>query len=118
MAGLVPAIHVFVAPSKTWMPGTRPGMTEKLRLPVPRQRPHHAEHAVAERGVIVDAAHRPTELPPARVELPSGDPAGRRLAEGEIAEHRQLCLGLLRKCGERLPFRACGVVEADVVLLQ
>ncbi|MGN6571002.1 MAG: hypothetical protein ACTHLO_06280, partial [Pseudolabrys sp.] len=28
MAGLVPAIHVFLAPeSKTWMPGTRPGMT-------------------------------------------------------------------------------------------
>jgi hypothetical protein len=32
MAGLDPAIHVFVAQkrkSKTWMPGTRPGMTEK-----------------------------------------------------------------------------------------
>jgi len=29
MAGLVPAIHVFVPfyMSKTWMPGTRPGMT-------------------------------------------------------------------------------------------
>src|SRR5580658_4768836 len=29
MAGLVPAIHVFdsCAGSKTWMPGTRPGMT-------------------------------------------------------------------------------------------
>jgi hypothetical protein len=29
MAGLVPAIHVFAAVSsdKTWMPGTRPGMT-------------------------------------------------------------------------------------------
>jgi hypothetical protein len=28
MAGLVPAIHVFAtAKSKTWMPGTRPGMT-------------------------------------------------------------------------------------------
>jgi hypothetical protein len=26
MAGLVPAIHVF-ADGKTWMPGTRPGMT-------------------------------------------------------------------------------------------
>jgi hypothetical protein len=26
MAGLVPAIHVFVA-VKTWMPGTSPGMT-------------------------------------------------------------------------------------------
>ena len=28
MAGLVPAIHVFLAlMAKTWMPGTRPGMT-------------------------------------------------------------------------------------------
>src|SRR5271154_4881968 len=29
MAGLVPAIHVFIPlhMSKTWMPGTRPGMT-------------------------------------------------------------------------------------------
>jgi len=28
MAGLVPAIHVFAASElKTWMPGTRPGMT-------------------------------------------------------------------------------------------
>jgi hypothetical protein len=26
MAGLVPAIHVFPE-AKTWMPGTRPGMT-------------------------------------------------------------------------------------------
>jgi hypothetical protein len=28
MAGLVPAIHVFfvVSKSKTWLPGTRPGM--------------------------------------------------------------------------------------------
>src|ERR1043165_7395548 len=28
MAGLVPAIHVFREASKTWMPGTRPGMTQ------------------------------------------------------------------------------------------
>jgi hypothetical protein len=28
MAGLVPAIHVFLLTRlKTWMPGTRPGMT-------------------------------------------------------------------------------------------
>jgi hypothetical protein len=33
MAGLVPAIHVFVAQgSKTWMPGTRPGMTNVGQL--------------------------------------------------------------------------------------
>jgi hypothetical protein len=29
MAGLVPAIHVFGVGRKTWMPGTRPGMTAK-----------------------------------------------------------------------------------------
>jgi hypothetical protein len=29
MAGLVPAIHAFLDLSKTWMPGTRPGMTEE-----------------------------------------------------------------------------------------
>jgi hypothetical protein len=28
MAGLVPAIHVFFT-AKTWMPGTRPGMTKE-----------------------------------------------------------------------------------------
>jgi hypothetical protein len=29
MAGLDPAIHVFAAQDfKTWMPGTRPGMTK------------------------------------------------------------------------------------------
>jgi len=27
MAGLVPAIHVLLVARKTWMPGTRPGMT-------------------------------------------------------------------------------------------
>jgi hypothetical protein len=32
MAGLVPAIHVSkcAQESKTWMPGTRPGMTERM----------------------------------------------------------------------------------------
>jgi hypothetical protein len=29
MAGLVPAIYVFCV-AKTWMPGTRPGMTAHL----------------------------------------------------------------------------------------
>jgi hypothetical protein len=30
MAGLVPAIHVFlVVEPKTWMPGSRPGMTNE-----------------------------------------------------------------------------------------
>ncbi len=41
MAGLVPAIHVFHAFSflKTWMPGTRPGMTGQRRYGI---RPHPA----------------------------------------------------------------------------
>jgi hypothetical protein len=30
MPGLVPAIHASLAPIRSWMPGTRPGMTEKL----------------------------------------------------------------------------------------
>jgi len=31
MAGLVPAIHVFLEKrSKTWMAGTRPGMTQQM----------------------------------------------------------------------------------------
>src|SRR5713101_7276299 len=40
MAGLVPAIHVFLRhyQGKTWMPGTRPGMTS-----VGRCAPHHEE---------------------------------------------------------------------------
>jgi len=37
MAGLVPAIHVFLSETpevKTWMPGTRPGMTKQDCEPV------------------------------------------------------------------------------------
>ena len=46
MAGLVPAIHVFgpcKSASKTWMPGTRPGMTEEgaARAALPRPISHH-----------------------------------------------------------------------------
>jgi hypothetical protein len=42
MAGLVPAIHVFFASNtrKTWMPGTRPGMTEKQNKPAELPQPH------------------------------------------------------------------------------
>jgi hypothetical protein len=32
MAGLGPAIHVLIDDSKTWMPGTRPGMTPPSAL--------------------------------------------------------------------------------------
>jgi hypothetical protein len=32
MAGLDPAIHVFLSDAgKTWMPGTRPGMTAEMQ---------------------------------------------------------------------------------------
>jgi hypothetical protein len=35
MAGLVPAIHAFASEQlKTWMPGTRPGMTSQSQAPL------------------------------------------------------------------------------------
>jgi len=38
MAGLVPAIHVYVGSAlKTWMPGTRPGMTKGPQKSYPRR---------------------------------------------------------------------------------
>src|ERR1700687_132004 len=41
MAGSVPAVHVFVARStKTWMPGTRPGMTSARETTHEAIRPH------------------------------------------------------------------------------
>jgi hypothetical protein len=45
MAGLVPAIHVFIcaATGKTWMPGTRPGMTE---IPKQNRRRKGAGHCI------------------------------------------------------------------------
>jgi uncharacterized protein YbaR (Trm112 family) len=35
MAGLVPGIHAFTVDNadKTWMPGTRPGMTSEMPMP-------------------------------------------------------------------------------------
>jgi hypothetical protein len=51
MAGLVPAIHVFPE-AKTWMPGTRPGMTgdavNGIVLISPRVRGEVAALAVGE----------------------------------------------------------------------
>jgi hypothetical protein len=42
MAGFIPAIHVFFdsAERKTWMPGTRPGMTTNMSKQIPYQFPH------------------------------------------------------------------------------
>ncbi len=34
MAGLVPAIHAPAALTPAWMPGTRPGMTGCIELPL------------------------------------------------------------------------------------
>ena len=31
MAGLVPAIHALLVTRKTWMPGTKPGMTAEAQ---------------------------------------------------------------------------------------
>src|SRR5262249_6812962 len=62
MAGLVPAIHALPVARKTWMPGTRPGMTEE---PIQRNRKNAlraraadangcTEHRSARRGIDVE----------------------------------------------------------------
>jgi tRNA(adenine34) deaminase len=54
MAGLVPAIHVFyVAPCiKTWMPGTRPGMTASMTIPSFMQIALEEARAAGARGEV------------------------------------------------------------------
>src|SRR5258708_14745601 len=60
MAGLVPAIHVFArAGCKTWMPGTRPGMTElgwMVRRRVPQFEADHrsSHHMPTNRYAMLD----------------------------------------------------------------
>jgi hypothetical protein len=39
MAGLVPAIHVFLSKSKTWMPATSAGMTKDSFVATDAKRP-------------------------------------------------------------------------------
>ncbi len=65
MAGLVPAIHALVSWLKTWMPGTRPGMTEDsprgkaqllLQLPLQDLDFLGQRHVVADQAL--DLAHR------------------------------------------------------------
>jgi hypothetical protein len=55
MAGLVPAIHVFlIQPTrKTWMPGIKPGMTECVARPVASLR--HRRDRNRDRADIVAA---------------------------------------------------------------
>src|SRR5689334_11554278 len=61
MAGLVPAIHVFIfaCRRKTWMPGTRPGMTTINMLPEQKLDALVERHALIERqmasGLAADA---------------------------------------------------------------
>jgi tRNA(adenine34) deaminase len=54
MAGLVPAIHVFyVAPCiKTWMSGTRPGMTASMAIPSFMQIALEEARAAGARGEV------------------------------------------------------------------
>src|SRR4051812_35463876 len=59
MAGLVPAIHVFLdAAPKTWMPGTSPGMTAPFGAPAILLRRLEDRDIVGDRGAahIKDAA--------------------------------------------------------------
>jgi hypothetical protein len=59
VAGLVPAIHVFgLRRSKTWMPGTRPGMTDSVS---PRLR-RRVEGAVADFKFVMFAAMRAANM--------------------------------------------------------
>jgi hypothetical protein len=60
MAGLDPAIHVLASvESKTWMPGTRPGMTENVKSGPSAKTPK------ADWQGVVDRSKRPgTSNPP------------------------------------------------------
>jgi hypothetical protein len=54
MAGLVPAIHVFLMLPETWMPGTSPGMTSWMHRclgPLSKRIGHDAA-VDAQRGAI------------------------------------------------------------------
>jgi hypothetical protein len=54
MAGLDPAIHVFAAQkeSKTWMPGTRPGMTVNFINPSLRAKRSNPFGGKAKSGLL------------------------------------------------------------------
>ncbi len=115
MAGLVPAIHAFylIHPAKTWMPGTRPGMTEERMLPEQKLDVLLDRHAVIERemgsgleaGAYVKLSREFAELSPvvsaikayravaaeiadldAMIADSKTDPEMRRMAEAERPE--------------------------------
>ena len=71
MAGLVPAIHVSLAPieTKTWMPGTRPGMTKVIHFAAFFQSGNQNPNRLTEggRGPRRVSARR---SPPLQAELP------------------------------------------------
>src|SRR5216683_4415809 len=48
MAGLVPAIHALLVRPKTWMPGTRPGMTASERRWIDERAPPRRRRTAAE----------------------------------------------------------------------
>ena len=74
MAGLVPAIHVFLrAETKTWMPGTRPGMTSQRE-----QRPHRSNRSCST-TIICDSPSR-------KGEGSSEEPARGKIKESGIEE--------------------------------
>jgi hypothetical protein len=59
MAGLVPAIHVFcrIKRSKTWMPGTRPGMTNECQATDTNCGPPQLSQS---KRLVVEAVANPT----------------------------------------------------------
>src|SRR4051794_5669277 len=62
-AGLVPANHVLISnwPEKTWMPGTKPGMTKNERTVYALIIQRAATHAASDRG---QPRHRPRNRDP------------------------------------------------------
>jgi len=73
MAGLVPAIHDFAALRcvKTWMPGTRPGMTDEKPLET-RMKRNPAVHP----GSLLKRELTARELSANRLALDIGVPSG------------------------------------------
>jgi hypothetical protein len=66
MAGLVPAIHVFslFAETKTWMPGTRPGMTRQGgTMKMTRHEPSAIVLAIALLGLLSSRALAADDYP-------------------------------------------------------
>src|SRR5690349_3648792 len=73
MAGLVPAIHVLPRHPKTWMPGTRPGMTQEKPSPeLERDKLEGVALALDMPGVEMTADHQHRPVGKAREQRSSG----------------------------------------------